>query len=69
MSCSVQSRDPYINTPSTFRNLCRGLNLKQYIYMSAYNDTILFTIEVPVTLFEDSGSVQLVTVGITGKPC
>lgn len=32
----------------------------------------LFTIdmiEVPVTLFEDSGSVQLVTVGITGKPC
>lgn len=40
MSYSVQSRDPYINTPSTFRNLCRGLNLKQYIYMSAYNDTI-----------------------------
>lgn len=69
MSYSVQCRGPYINTPSTFRNLCRGLNLKQYIYMSAYNDTILFTIEVPVTLFEDSGSVQLVTVGITGKPC
>lgn len=29
----------------------------------------LFTIEVPVTLFEDLGSVQLVTVGKTGKPC